>query len=219
MNETVFTRIAPVYDRMNRLLSAGMDGLWRGRLVGGMSGSPRRIVDLAAGTGEVSRRIARRFPQAEVLALDLDEAMLAEARAKRIGGNVTFRRMDARVFASAVDRPVDAVTCAFGFRNFPDAEGVLRECRKVLPAGGELALLEFFRIESRVLGWCVRAWTLGLSFVLSAKRRASYRYLCESMRQTHEVSEFVALAGRCGFRLVRRSRYFPCCTHLVFVRR
>ena len=136
----MFDRIAPAYDRLNHTLSFQIDKLWRRhvvRIVRRMQ--PRRILDVATGTGDLALAMARRMRGVQVLGVDLSENMLAEARRK-----ATACGLDERVVLSlgdaerleVADASVDVVTVAFGVRNFGDLGAGLREIVRVLKPGG-----------------------------------------------------------------------------------
>ena len=140
----MFDRIAPAYDRLNHTLSFQIDKLWRRhvvRIVRRMQ--PRRILDVATGTGDLALAMARRMRGVQVLGVDLSENMLAEARRK-----ATACGLDERVVLSlgdaerleVADASVDVVTVAFGVRNFGDLGAGLREIARVLKPGGTLLI-------------------------------------------------------------------------------
>ena len=140
----MFDRIAPAYDRLNHTLSFQIDKLWRRhvvRIVRRMQ--PRRILDVATGTGDLALAMARRMRGVQVLGVDLSENMLAEARRK-----ATACGLDERVVLSlgdaerleVADASVDVVTVAFGVRNFGDLGAGLREIARVLKPGGKVVI-------------------------------------------------------------------------------
>ena len=153
----MFTRIAGMYDRLNRVQSLGLDVLWRRRALARLAGevpSPRTILDLATGTADFAIAAARHFPGAHVTGVDLTPAMLDVGRSKveaaGLAGRVSLEVGDACALACA-DASADVAICAFGFRNFPDRVRTLREVVRVLAAGGHLLVLELFRPRFRVL--------------------------------------------------------------------
>ncbi len=216
--EALFTDIAAVYDRMNHVLSLGRDVGWRDRAAALVKGAPARILDVAAGTGDFSFALARRFPEATVEGVDLTPAMLARARAKNAFPRVSFRVDDAQRLATVADASCDLCSCAFGFRNFPDKRAALAAAARVLAPGGELLVLEFFRPQSRVLGACTALWVRTLAGLFVRRHAAAYAHLRESMKATVSEAEFVAFASEAGFTLRARRFFFPCCTCLIFVK-
>ena len=145
----MFTRIAGMYDRLNRVQSLGLDVLWRHRALARLarvSPSPHRILDLATGTADLAIAAARRFPSAQ-----------RKVEAAGLAGRVALEEGDACALARA-NGSADAVVCAFGFRNFPDRAAALREVARVLSPGGHLLVLELFRPRFRVLAAAIAAW-------------------------------------------------------------
>lgn len=135
-----FQRIASRYDLTNRVLSGGIDLIWRRRVVElVVAQRPRKVLDLAAGTGDLALALQRRLPQAQVIAADLTEEMLDIARRR---GVLDTRVADAMALPFA-DGEFDALTCAFGLRNMADYLGALKEMRRVLRPGGLLVVLDF----------------------------------------------------------------------------
>ena len=216
----VFSGIAGVYDRMNHALSLGLDRRWRRIAVRSAETAPSKILDLACGTGDMSFELVRAFPEAHVTGVDFTPAMLEIARSKCAGeGRIEFLEGDAMALPFKTDGgsgSFDFATCAWGFRNFPDKAKALSECARVLAPGGKLAVLEFFRPESRILGALTSLWLRMLAPVLAPGKGAAYAYLRESMQATVSVGEFVSLAEKAGFALKSRRFLFPACTCLVF---
>ena len=134
----MFDRIAPVYDTMNRVMTAGLDGRWR-RLTAETAVRPgNRVLDAACGTGDLA--IAdRRAGAAHVTGLDFSEQMLARARRK--AADVEWVQGDLLALPFE-DGSFDAATVGFGVRNVDDLSLALRELRRVLRPGGRLAILE-----------------------------------------------------------------------------
>ena len=241
MIRRLFTDIAGVYDRMNRLLSLGSDLRWRRQAAALVHGTPSTILDLACGTGDFAFALARRFPGAQILGVDLTPAMLDLARAKNTSPNITFRLGDAQNLSSLAPsfkhsniqtfkhsniqtfkhsniqtfKP-SLITCAFGFRNFPDKAAALAEAKRVLAPDGELLVLEFFRPQNRLLGGLTRLWLRAMSFLFARRNAAAYTYLRESIDKTLSAEGFIALAERQGFVLETRHLFFPACSCLLF---
>jgi demethylmenaquinone methyltransferase/2-methoxy-6-polyprenyl-1,4-benzoquinol methylase len=134
----MFDRIAPVYDVMNRLMTAGLDGRWR-RLAASLVVRPGdRVLDAACGTGDLAVADVR-AGAGRVTGLDFSERMLARARVKAPAVEWVQGDLLALPFA---DASFDAATVGFGVRNVADLPLALRELRRVLPPGGRLAILE-----------------------------------------------------------------------------
>lgn len=235
MTKGLFTAIADRYDRMNRILSLGLDVRWRTTAANLVRGNPTRILDLACGTGDFAFALARRFPDATITGVDITPAMLDLARAKNTSPRITFLEGDAQRLtashplhptpysllpppSSLLPPPYFLISCAFGFRNFPDKSAALREARQALADGGELLVLEFFRPRRNWLGRLTQIWVKLLASLFCNGNKDAYDYLTASMRTTVTEEEFVSLAAAQGFVLAERKFFFPCCTCLRFVR-
>ena len=153
----LFSRIAGVYDLLNRVLSFGLDAVWRSRLAESVRPFPEngtaRILDLAAGTMEVSLALAKRYPYRTVLALDFCRPMLVRGQRKLCRlkrGKVSPMQGDATKLPLP-DASVDAITMAFGLRNIRPREPVYAEALRVLTPGGKFCVLEFGSAQDRIL--------------------------------------------------------------------
>ncbi len=202
----MFDSIAPVYDRLNHLLSFGIDRSWRRRLVRAVSsfcalrGGEVKVLDMACGTGDVS--IALRRKGLDVVGADISENMLALARKKAPG--IDFRYGDASELPFA-DGSFDAVTIAFGIRNFDKRAQCIRELHRVLKDGGMLAIAEFSIPRNRL--WR-GIYTLYFKNILPAigrlvsKQAYAYSYLPESSFDFPAPEKFRAELSEGGFRAV-----------------
>lgn len=194
----MFSRVAPRYDLLNRLLSLGQDQLWRRKLRAAVAGAPPGpVLDLATGTGDVALGFAGR----QVLGCDFCLEMLALAQGKDKKGLASWLAGDAMSLPLRAGS-VAAVTLAFGLRNFPDRRRGLLEIHRVLRPGGVLAVLEFHPIEHRwgrlVHGLWRRVVIVPLGGLLSGDREA-YRYLPTSSQRFFSRKELAALAQEVGF--------------------
>jgi len=220
----MFTRVAGMYDRLNRVQSLGLDVMWRHRALAALARavpSPRQILDLATGTADFALAAARRFPDARVTGVDLTPAMLDVGRRKveaaGLADRIALQEGDACALACA-SASADAVVCAFGFRNFPDRAAALREVARALRPGGCLLVLELFRPRSRVLAAATAAWMACVARLFARGARDDYAYLRASVRETCTEGEFVRLASEAGLAAERRKFYLPACSCLLFRR-
>jgi ubiquinone/menaquinone biosynthesis methyltransferase len=200
----MFERIAPTYDTINRVMSAGIDARWRARAIAQMAGAPPGpVLDLCAGTMDLTAMVVRARPGARVVAVDFSPAMLEAGRSKAPGAEI--------LVADATSMPFDdsefaAVLCGFGMRNLADVRAGMREVRRVLRTGGVFVTLELFRPERLVTRAFHRAYArLVLPTVggwLSGDRGA-YDYLARSMAGFLSREEYEDALRDAGFYKVR----------------
>ncbi|MFL6014264.1 MAG: class I SAM-dependent methyltransferase [Gaiellaceae bacterium] len=138
--QTMFDRIAPVYDVMNRVMTAGLDQRWRRATAKAVVEPGDRVLDAACGTGDLAVIAAR--AGGKVTGLDFSEAMLERARRK--APELDWVRGDLLALPFE-DESFDAATVGFGVRNVADLPGALEELRRVLKPGGRLGILEITR--------------------------------------------------------------------------
>jgi demethylmenaquinone methyltransferase/2-methoxy-6-polyprenyl-1,4-benzoquinol methylase len=199
---TMFDSIAPVYDRMNTLMTAGLDGRWR-RAAVRMTKLSRgdAALDVACGTGKLTAALAGAVgPAGRVVGVDLSSAMLDEAR-RAFGGlaNVEFRIGDALALP-VDDGSFDAATIAFGLRNLSSFEDGFREMARVVRSGGRVVCLELSVPRPRVAGRIYTAGFRATAPIMGTlfRRRAAYAYLPHSLDGFPTAEELAATMQRAG---------------------
>ena len=205
----MFDTIAPSYDRLNHLLSFNFDRLWRKRLVKMVAAeNPNVVVDVATGTGDVALAIARRMPEAKVVGIDLSEGMLAVAKEKSKGSEVTERIEwlvgDGEALPTE-DGVADVVTVVFGIRNFQNAEAGIAEAFRTLRSGGCYMIMEFTTPRGKIFGALYRFYSKHIMprvGALVSKDRSAYTYLPESIPEFAN-SGFEQKLTDAGFRVER----------------
>jgi demethylmenaquinone methyltransferase/2-methoxy-6-polyprenyl-1,4-benzoquinol methylase len=201
----LFDEIAPTYDRLNRLLSLGLDSGWRRQAVRVLAPHrPRLILDVATGSGDLAVAALTLNPDA-VTAVDISPGMLSRAAAKVArtsdGHRITLQSAAAEALPFA-DRTFDAVCVGFGVRNFADLDKGLGEIFRVLKSGGIAVILEFSRPRNPLLRRLHRFYLRGpLPWLggLVSGNRAAYVRLAESVLAFPHGVEFTARLSRAGF--------------------
>ena len=203
----MFDRIAGVYDRMNAVMTAGLDRRWRSRAADLAGVGPGdRVLDVATGTGDLALELAERVaPGGEVVGSDFAEAMLERAREKAAGRpDVRFEWGD----ALALDHPDDAfaaATVAFGARNFADLHRGLAEMARVVRPGGRVVVLEITTPRTPPLSWFYGLWfdriVPGLGRV--AGDEDAYSYLPNSVKRFPRPEGLAAAMDAAGLRDIR----------------
>jgi demethylmenaquinone methyltransferase/2-methoxy-6-polyprenyl-1,4-benzoquinol methylase len=202
--ELMFNRIAAHYDFLNRVLSFGIDKLWRKRVVRILKGTHAlEILDVATGTGDMAIAICKVNP-VSVFGVDISKEMLGIA-AKKIARKhlhmtVRLRQADSESLPFE-DNSFDAITVAFGVRNFEDLNKGLSEMQRVLRPDGRLIVLEFSKPKTflfsrlyRVYFTRILPWWGGLI----SRDREAYSYLPASVMQFPEGADFEQELSKAG---------------------
>jgi demethylmenaquinone methyltransferase/2-methoxy-6-polyprenyl-1,4-benzoquinol methylase len=203
----MFDRIAPRYDRLNRILSFGTDIGWRRRLVAlARLGPDERGVDVGAGTGDLTLGLLRASdPSSTVVALDLAPRMLSIGARRVARAGLARRALPAIGNAEAIplsDASVDRVVSGFTLRNIGDVARSLAEMRRVLRPGGRIVLLELSHPPGAAFGriyrWYFEALAPRLAALLGGDPDA-YRYLPRSLRAFPRAEALARMIGDAGF--------------------
>ena len=196
---SMFDRISPVYDAMNRTMTAGLDQRWRRATVAAVVRPGDRVLDACCGTGDLA--VAGLHAGGRVTGLDFSERMLERARQK--SAEIQWVQGDA-LSLPFEDGSFDAATVGFGVRNLDDLERGLAELRRVLRPGGRVAILEITRPRG-VLAPFYRLWFDGLVPLLgkALPGGSAYAYLPASVRRFPGPDELAELLRAAGFDDVR----------------
>ncbi len=202
----MFDSIAPTYDLLNRGTSLGIDTLWRKKMIAKLDPTVhRRILDVATGTADVAIQTVKRIQARHVTGVDLSEGMLAYGRIKvkkaGLERRITLEQGDSEALPYADDH-FDAVTVAFGVRNYENLERGLSEMRRVLRPGGRLVILEFSRIKYAPIRWAFNLYfgkIMPLIGRLQSKDPRAYAYLFESVQAFPSGNDFLAILRRVGY--------------------
>jgi demethylmenaquinone methyltransferase/2-methoxy-6-polyprenyl-1,4-benzoquinol methylase len=205
--QDLFTRIARRYDLINRLMTSGQDLRWRSRVIHLANlGPASRLLDIGAGTGDLTRTALRQYPQAQVVAADFTFEMM---RIGRRSGDLPFVAADALLlpFAGAT---FDAVVSGFLMRNVADIRLALQEQYRILKVGGQIVVLDTTRPRRNLLTPLIRLHmhtvipTLGR--LLSGSGEA-YHYLPESSEHFVTAEQLAGLLSAAGFKDVHFERF------------
>jgi len=198
----MFDRIAPVYDAMNRVMTAGLDRRWRRLTANAVVRPGHRVLDACCGTGDLALEALR--AGGTVVGLDFSEPMLERARRKSPAVEWVRGDLTALPFE---DGSFDSATVGFGIRNVPELEAGLRELRRVLRPGGRLAVLEITRPRGPLKPF-FRLWFDGIVPLLGKILPGgdAYTYLPASVRRFPGPEDLAAVMRAAGFEHVEYRR-------------
>lgn len=211
----MFNSISGKYDFLNHFLSFGVDRCWRKKVVQAIGDHDPgrherlRILDVATGTGDLAIAISKLKPS-EIRGIDIAPAMLEIAKTKTSGTSAGKMISFSEAPAESIPFPddtFDAVTVAFGVRNFEDLRKGLAEMRRVLKPGGLMVILEFSQPQSfpfRTLYRIYSRYFIPLAGRLVSGNNEAYTYLPESAAAFPAGSKFLGIMGECGMRSARR---------------
>jgi len=226
--QEMFDGIAADYDRLNHIMSLGIDRGWRRRAIKEIvrKEEEQEILDIACGTGDFSIAIAKAMsPGSRVTALDISEGMLAVMReklaAEGLEDRVSVGLCDCEDLGFA-DASFDRAAVAFGIRNFEHREKGLREILRVLKPGGKLVILELSVPSNPVIRWFYKLYFTGILPIIGGKisgDKAAYRYLPASVLNFPGKKEWMATMASCGYAEVRHKAFtFGICRMYVGVK-
>ena len=196
-----FDKIARTYDRLNHLMTFGLDRCWRRRAVRRLQGN---VLDVACGTGDMVLELMKRG--CAVTGVDISEEMLAIAKQKAAAATshlspFTFHLGNAEALPFA-EGEFDAVTCAFGVRNFVHLEQGLQEMLRVLKPGGRMVVLELATPDSAIVKPFYRFYTKHIIPWLGSRiagNRGAYTYLPESIERFPKGDAFLEIIQHSSF--------------------
>lgn len=219
--EHLFNTIAPNYDRLNHIMSFGIDRSWRRKAVRAIVDckEPLRVLDVATGTGDFAIAIAKKLPAgSEVVGVDLSEQMLEIGRQK-VQGNIALQQGDVECL-DFEEGSFDRVSVAFGIRNFEHLDRGLSEMCRVLKKGGKLVMLELSYPDNPVVLWFYKLYALHfLPFIggLISGEKEAYTYLPNSILAFPKADKLVPLLQSIGFSqvFVRQLTFGTCIMYVA----
>jgi demethylmenaquinone methyltransferase/2-methoxy-6-polyprenyl-1,4-benzoquinol methylase len=202
----MFDNIAYRYDFLNRFLSCGIDIVWRKKMLAELKPlAPRTMLDVATGTGDVAIMASRMLNPEKIIGIDISEGMLEFGRKKitklLLNNKIELLKGDSEAINSP-DNAFDAVTVAFGVRNFENLEKGLSEILRVLRPGGKLVVLEFSK-PAGSFRWIYNLYMNNLAPFfgkLFCKDKEAYQYLHSSVKAFPEGKTFLHILQQVGFK-------------------
>lgn len=216
----MFDNIATTYDRLNHTLSFGIDKSWRRKGIAYLRPfRPKQLLDIATGTGDLAIAMQRSLQADHITGADISEGMMEVGRQKveaaGLAGHISFEQQDCTALTYA-DHTFDAVTAAFGVRNFENIEQGIAEMYRVLKPGGHLMILELSTPEHFPMKQLYRIYSKTVIPVIGrlvSKEHTAYSYLPASIKVVPQGKVMTDLLSRVGFREAKaRTLTFGICS-------
>ncbi len=204
LNLGLFALIAPKYDDATRCLSLGRDSCWKDRLIARLPVQTAPVcLDLACGTGDLTRRLAEKYPDGTIIGLDLTEVMLEQARSHGQSGAIRYVVGDMGS-TGLPDNSVDIVTGGYALRNAGDLREALHEVHRVLRPGGVAVFLDFSKPANpwgqRLGQGILRVWGGLWGWLLHRDSRV-YVYIADSLARYPDRRQLASLYCGAGFEI------------------
>ena len=205
--ETMFNNIAPAYDTLNHRLSWNIDKGWRRKAIKALLPyRPQTMLDIATGTGDFAIMAAKMLRPKQLIGVDIAEEMMAVARQKveteHLGNIISFKRDDC-MDLSFDDNTFDAVTAAFGIRNFSDLDKGLSEMCRVLKTGGKLCIVELTTPVTFPMKQLFKIYShtfLPIYGRIISKDQSAYKYLTATIEAFPQGEQMTEILKKAGFR-------------------
>lgn len=217
--QKIFSAIAPNYDQLNHLLSFQIDRLWRKEAIKLLQGK-ERVVDLCAGTLDLSISLAKHSPKTHIDAIDFSQEMLDCGISKLesdLKNRIQTHCADIKQLPLN-NNTYDGAMVAYGMRNVDDNPRALTEILRVLKPGSKLVILEFFkpdRVTARLFHMTYGRFIVPLLGGMISRNLQAYRYLRDSIHSFYTADEYKSLLTRCGFQKVTFKHQVGCASTLI----
>jgi len=224
--EAMFDHIASTYDFFNHALSWGIDRRWRRKAIDSLLPfHPRKILDIATGTGDFAILSARRLQPDVLIGSDISRGMMEVGKKKVESAGlqdiIHFEQQDC-LHLTFPDQSFDAVTVAYGVRNFQDLDEGLRQMYRVLTSGGHLLILELAtppHFPMRQLFWLYAHIVMPMAGRLICGDKEAYTYLPATMEAFPQAEVMREIILKAGFSSVQWHRFtFGICTMYLATR-
>lgn len=218
--EQMFDNIAHSYDKLNHRLSWNIDKWWRKKAIGLLeSHGPKNILDIATGTGDFAIMSAKRLAPEKLMGVDISEKMIAVGTEKvereGLADVISFKKEDC-MSLSFQDNTFDAVTAAFGIRNFANLDKGIKEMHRVLKTGGHLCMVELTTPVSHPMKELFKVYSHSILPVygrIVSRDKMAYSYLTATIEAFPQGEKMVEILKRAGFANARFQRLtFGICT-------
>lgn len=211
---SMFDNIAPTYDKLNHILSLNIDKHWRNDAIDRLAKTnPTLVLDEACGTGDFSILIAKKCPEAKVVGVDISEGMMEIGRQKVSAEGLSDRitmHVDDATQLQLEDNSVDAITVAFGVRNYEQLQKGLNEMCRVIRPEGHTFILELSVPQNKILLWGYKLYFLHIlpwiGGLISGNKEA-YKYLPASVLNFPKPDAFLAMMKEAGFSECKQKAY------------
>mgnify|MGYP003083010959 FL=1 len=203
----MFNRIAPQYDRLNQIISLGLDRSWRRKALSFLAPyAPHHVLDVATGTGDVAISLLQTIPSVErVTGIDISEEMMRIGAEKvndlGLSGRIDFERQDCTATTFAANS-FDAATISFGIRNFPDIPAAARELQRILRPSGVLVIAELSEPTNPLLRLGYKLYAghiIPLIGRFFSDDKDAYTYLPKSIAAMPQREKMVEILRQAGF--------------------
>jgi len=217
-NEELFAEIAPKYDFITRALSLGADAAWKDELVDKLPDIDHPYcLDLACGTGDITFRLANKYPAGLVVGLDVTEDMVARARFRNSHNNISFVVQD-MCQTGFDDNSFDIVTGGYALRNAPDIRKAISEIWRLMRSGATAAFLDFSKPDSRLFqkleNALLKSWGTFWGLTLHGNAQV-YTYIAESLKQFPSCTQLKQYLNEKGFTNIQSKKHFGGITETI----
>ena len=200
--KNLFNNVSNQYDLMNDLMSFGLHRIWKKDLIKKIDTvCPSIILDLAGGTGDVSKHLLRKYKESTIIIYDLSYEMIKKSQKRIKNKNIIYINGSAELIALP-DNSVDLITISFGLRNFSDIDKAVKECFRILKYGGKLYCLEFSPSYSKIFKPTYDFYANNIIpkiGKLIAKNESAYQYLSDSIQSFYLNPELKNIFNKNGF--------------------
>ncbi|MHC4131759.1 MAG: ubiquinone/menaquinone biosynthesis methyltransferase [Planctomycetota bacterium] len=210
-NEHMFGEIAGKYDFITRALSFGRDSVWKNELIKHLPEIENpTCLDLASGTGDITFRLAEKYPSGSIIGLDLAEPMIEKARKINKYSNVEFQPGN-MCKTNFPDNSFDIITGGYALRNAPVLQTALAEIARIIKPGGTAAFLDFSKVPNKLFQkfeiFLLKFWG-GFWGLLLYRNIEVYTYIAESLKQFPDTEQLKELMRKSGFEVIFSKKHY-----------